>query len=174
MMMAIIRFKGLDKLEKKFKERVYSVINDKGVLKEVAEHVKKNIKGEVRRAKNPETLEGQPTLKAKSKKSRAHLAKHNKTHSLYRNSRANLTITGQLIDSIVYKLGKSRPFIKFKSYGMHKPYLNSKGKPSGRPVPNKDIIRYQQEAGRTILGISEKSKKTILNIINKALLRNLR
>lgn len=108
------------------------------------------------------------------------------THETFSQKRSNLTVTGQLINSMKHViLGPGKIAIDF--IGTHKPYVQKyvtsfrrktkagkritvqTGKTGtrkvGKPIPNQDLARYVAEGGRPFVGVREQVKQRINRIV---------
>ena len=145
--------------------------NIKTMLKEfkVGEAIVKDLIDEVREdAWNHRTNSHFRDLKDATKKGRAYIAKHNKTHKEYSQNKPNLTITGRFLNSIKPKTTSTVKSIKWSidATGTHKGYLSGSGE-RGPSISNKKLRNYLHEIGRDPLFISKKLKKKIGKLIKE-------
>lgn len=80
--MALIKFKGLNKLEKSVRDRIEKELTNKRMLNEVGGYIVKNIAGSARKGKDINTGENYDKLKASTVRTRNQLAKKNTVDSL--------------------------------------------------------------------------------------------
>ncbi len=174
-----VNIKGLDELEVNVKKRFRVVQTNKQMLMQIGEVSVERMKLEARR-KTP--LQGRtrgsfPTNypKPSTQKARRQIARYNKTHGAYGASTPNLTITGQLVDAIRFKVTQRLGNILFFVSGVRNPYVGKNGprrrNPSNAVVYKKLLDRNQKFR---ILGVDEKLQKRISNIVRRTLRRALR
>lgn len=98
-----------------------------------------------------------PDLKPSTIKNRKYLAKFNTTHKDYRAEKSNLTLTGELLNSLRVKFITSKLVFSFDSLKRkHKRYKTG-GKGSISPS-NRDIFDYLEDKGFTISQIFTREK----------------
>lgn len=105
------------------------------------------------------SFKAQAPLSAKYVKWRKKSSKLNKMKTTP--TKNNLTLTGQLLDSIVGKANGSTMYIEMKD-----------NRNDG--VNNTDIIRYQSKLGRDFFELTDKEVKGLKNSIKKDLIKSLR
>lgn len=113
-------------------------------------------------------------------KNRKYLAKYNATHSLYRQKKSNLTLTGDLLDKLKFKIVTSKFLgifgeqlvVMFYSEENHKPYYGKKGQVVSKGAPIAKIFRAQMERYK-IFGISARTRKQIVQLFKRFLRRQL-
>ena len=115
-------------------------------------------------------------LKRSTVKYRKYIAKKTRTHKSYKAEKANLTITGQLLDSINTRATGSGSAIKFiiNVKGMHKKYTGSKGKKIGKNVPNKTIRKGLAKINRDPIQDGKKIRIDLLKLFRKAVSKALK
>ena len=120
---------------------------------------------------NPKTGRGFKKLEKSTIRTRKYLAKHNTTHSDYSPSKSNLTLTGELLDSLkaITKTVKSGMSFEISAKGVHSPY-----KPSGKAIKNFKIITYLKRMGRSPLAFSKKMRKETLAVVRKEMRKSLK
>lgn len=162
-------------IEKEIIKDIEGVLGGKDMLNEVGEFAADRVRYQARVSKPFNSNGSLPQLKESTVKSRRYIAKHNKTHDTYEESRSNLTITGQLLDSIVHTIvgiGK----IQIGLSGMHKGYLSGTGK-RGKDIKNETLKGYLEEIGFVIFDksietntvIKSRAKTIVLRFIRRAL-----
>lgn len=124
---------------------------------------------------NPKTGREFPPLKESTIKRRKNIAKYNKTHPAYSESKPNLTITGRLLDSIKARITARSNGILFSMdvSGVHKSY-KGKNKLIGQPVQNKAIRDGLAKIGRDPLGLNDTSINKIVRLLTIALQERLK
>jgi hypothetical protein len=132
-----INLKGLERATKAQKRKIYSAI----ARSDFKEQLRKELIIETRIAGLS------PSLKRASIKYREYLARFNTVHSKFRASFSNLTITGELLDSMKsFYVTAQNQFRFIFPEKRHKPYKNIKGKQSTM----RQIYDWQSDAGRNI------------------------
>ena len=153
-----------DLIKKQLKE-VKANLKDSEVGKVVVEDLVEVIR---KKSKNYRTGKAFHALEENTKKGRAYIAKHNKTHKDYSQNKPNLTITGRFLNSIKPKTTSTMKSIKWSIdvSGTHKGYLSGSGE-RGPSISNKKLRNYLHEIGRDPLFISKKLKKEIGELIKE-------
>ena len=110
-------------------------------------------------------------LKRSTIEHRKYLAKNNKTHRSFSLKKPNLTVTGQLLDSIVTRATLARDAIIFKINvkGIHKRYLGNSGKGIGKRVANKRIRAGLAKIGRDPLQDGRIVNSELIKLFRKAI-----
>lgn len=163
--MAKVKFKGLESLEGKLKKRLNEALKNQAMLTDVGERIVRDIQGQARQGKEVESRSGFTSLKKNTVKQRKELAKTNQTGQFYRPNRP-MNFTGQLLNSIYFKISNTKPLISIDAKGDHKPYKNKQGKTTGKAISNRELLKIHQEGlgnnpSRKVLGVSEKMIETI-------------
>jgi hypothetical protein len=131
------------------------------------------LKGETRLGRFLATGENQPPLSPGWIKRRKELAQHNTTGTSFREGKSNLTLTGQLIDSIKRFPDATRVIIE--TMGERIPYRNKNGTSAKKTPTNAELVGYLEERGRRLLGVDQKTigqiKKKLMEFIRRNLLR---
>lgn len=104
--MATVKIKGIAAVEKQILDTFDKVKSSKQMNNEIGQFVVGRIQLEARRAKPLNDTRDLPELKESTKFIRANLEELNETHPAYRANRSNLTFTGQLIDAVVFEIGR--------------------------------------------------------------------
>lgn len=105
--MAKAILKGLPEVEKNIELTFKKVTENKQMRREIGEFVVGRIQGEARRGRPLNDRGSFPPLKESTKAIREALASDNPTHPTFSVNRSNLTFSGQLIDNIVFELGRT-------------------------------------------------------------------
>jgi hypothetical protein len=155
-----------------FEDLIDRVLSGKTMLNEIGDNIVNDITVQTRLGKS--TVTGKPfkALKDSTIAQRKNIAKHNTVHPSFSPARSNLTITGQLIDSMRRKVSKGLIEVFFE--GTHKPYNTAgKKKKSGKqkPVTNEELAGYMAEKGRPFVGVRPKLKERIARIVVQYLRR---
>jgi hypothetical protein len=183
--MASVKFKNLKRtLDIEVKKKLLAVAKDQKTLKEIAEFSVKRIK-QFARSGNP-LRDGKkskfPPLSEVTPAIRKRLAKYNATHATYGKSgkKKNVTITGQLVEAVKYKLKRNviNVFIK----GRRRKYRGKKGQVlknadgsaqhGNSSAVYKDLVELDPHY--KFLGMDKLGEKRIRNIIKRNLRRLLK
>jgi hypothetical protein len=148
----------------------------KEMKKEIGDFVVDRIQRVTRSGKDP-GRKSFKSLKKSTKMMRKSIAKYNKTHPLFKVPRSNLTITGQLVDSVSYVFkGK---VIDIRPRGIHSAYKGKPGKnrggwDNGEGKSNEEIAKNLLDQGRVFIGLDDVAKERINRILSKWARRLLR
>ena len=154
-------------------KKIQDIIKDKDFLDAIGTDIVFIFKGTTRTGKNIAGKKFKFKNKKKATMRREKIAKYNPTHEVFSPGRANVTITGELVDSITHKVDSNSSAITITVEGDHKGYRNKNGT-TGKTVPNKKILKGLQEKGFTILIESEKINEKITKKIKEELRRRLK
>ncbi len=174
-MSSIIKFKNLEQIERKVKQKIEKIIKDRDLLEEIGKYAVDQVKGNVRNRGKDIFGTSYQGLKESTKKSRKYLAKKNSTHSTYSNGRSNLTLTGETMEAIKHKVSSSKPYISVQAEGNHKPYKGG----SKKTISYSELLRIHHfgrgnNPARLIFGASKNMVKVIQNKIKRHLRRKLK
>lgn len=160
--------------EKAFKKRFKKASQNKTLLKEIGEISVKNSVADTRLGKDPETQENFERFKDSSEygSRRSQIAKSNGRGRSFKPSKANMTLTGQLLNAIQYKI-KGGKVIMDVAKTSRKKYGNEKKVPNNKQLASWHKAGAGSYAARNILGVSEKTLETIKNKVRAFLRRNL-
>jgi hypothetical protein len=159
--------------EKALKNRLNRSLRSEKLLTEVGEIAVKNSVASSRLGKDPTTLEAYAPFSGENPEkyiaTRKRIAARNGKGSNFRPAKSNLTITGQLLNSI--KAFVERGKVIIKASGEHKPY----GK--GKTISNEELARWHSDGkgpypARNVVGISDKTRDIIKNKVRAFLRRN--
>lgn len=140
------------------------------------------IKGETRSGKQlPSKGSGrakrQPALERSTKKYRNYIKRTpTKKHPAFSPNRSNLTISGQLIDALDFKVTRTgfEVFVKdsnrtaYSTLGLINRAKNS------TPPNNQKLAEFLADAGRSFVGIDNKGLKQVSNIFEDEIRRQIR
>jgi hypothetical protein len=177
--MAKVNIRGLVALEKNIENTFTKVRESKQMRKDIGEFVVGRIKAEARRTKPLNDSRSFPGLKDSSKSIRKYLAALNPTHPTYKATRSNLTLTGQLINAIVYRLtGKSVLVIEVED-SIRDPYIKNRKGEIGDVKTNREVDKDLRKRGfvlYTAKGIDSEPRvgKRINNIVKKYVRRAIK
>lgn len=173
----------LVKLEAAIKKKIESTINNQSLLAEVGQYLVKNIRGEASLGRgyvssDPSQKEGDKPqkllpLKKSTIKRREELGKYNQNGTLFNPKKSNLTLTGKTLNSISFIVSNVKPLLSITSDGDHPGYIQKNGKRT-KPVPFRDILRWQAVKGRNIFGISSRMYVTVVKMIKSHIRRSLK
>lgn len=174
-----VNIKGLRRLEAEVKSKLENATRNTKMLRQIGEVAVERMKLKARTKKPLQgRVEGRfpvgyPT--EATQRYRKWVAKNNATHAAYGKSGRlpNLTITGQLINGINFKVLKNKGIVQYFVGGVHIGYKTNKGKRT-KNIPNetiyKDLLKQNQKF--TILGIDQTLLKRI-NVLARKTLRKL-
>ncbi len=174
--MAKVKLKGLPEIEKKIERTFDKVSSSKQMRNEIGEFVVGRIQGEARRGRPLNEQRKFPPLKESTKAIREALASKNPTHPTFSVNRSNLTFSGQLIDNIVFELGRKVITI-FVDNTLRFPIVGSDDGQNRKT--NREVDRDLRKRGfflYTAKGIdsNERVGKRINNIVKKFVRRAIK
>ncbi len=174
--MVRISIKGFDKLKKSVKE-VFNHAIDREVLLQVGKTISDMNKKNIRAGLNPYARESQwgdtkfPPLSKSWKERRKRLSEFNDTGQGFSPNKSNLTLTGQLVESIgALEVDESKKSVTVELHNStRRPYIGVKGKPlkSGAKT-NKELGSIMSKKGLIFLGFTVQMKKVVNEIIYKS------
>ena len=166
-----IRIKGLSKAVRNIEKKLKGAKINKAAQSHICNLIEEDTKETIRKGRNPKTKTSAAIkqLKPSSVRNRRYRARYNTTHPNYNPNKSNLTLTGELIDSIKCRFKKLRRGVGFtlQALGKHKKYKTKKGRSKAKRVSNSDIIAAQKALGRDVLGIRGPVKKKIVQILKE-------
>lgn len=112
-----------------------------------------------------------PGLAQSTVSSRESVASRNPTPAFYRKNKSNLTLTGQLLDSL--RLFIKRGVIIIRPDGERRPYKTGRPSKAKTPPNNEELSTFLEEKGFYFLGIDDKSLKKIKTISTRFIRRLL-
>lgn len=161
-----INTKALKSTESDVKKAFEKVIRNQTMLREMGNVVVQDVKFQTKRG-NSIPLNGKlKPLSESWKQQRAKVAQDNPTSEVYSKNRSNLSLTGQLLESINFTI-QSAGRILFGFKGQHQGYAYKKkdGTTSrGKNIANETLAKYVSE-DRPFLGIRDKIKDRLKNIL---------
>lgn len=169
--MAKVNIKGLPQLTAALKKFINESASREEILLRIGIIGRESIIAKTRTGKNLVTGGKQKALKASTVKHREILAKSNPVQETFSAKRSNLTLTGQLLESIKIIPSKSKAEVNLVPKGTRKPYVNKNGKSQKGTPTNEDLTEYLSQKGFKFLGIDEPTKKQMIKAV-KAFLRN--
>lgn len=162
-----------DAIEAGIKEKCEMILSGTELKREVGEFAVERIKYQVR-VGVPWNMNGSfPDLKDSTIKNRRYLAQYNKTHATYAEQRANLTLTGELMDSLTW-VDEGNTLLKLQFEGTHKPYNSKHGPMKGKPVDNAKLAEWLAAKGFKVFDSSLANNKQFVSRIKTICLRYIR
>jgi hypothetical protein len=155
-----IKFRGIGQAERATREKIKRAIKDPRFLNQAGDLTLKAMKTSLNQGKDPSTRKKHSAnLKKSTINRRNELKKSNSVSSNYKDNKA-LVFTGQLINSLAFKISRSSPLIFFLAQGTHEPYRSKSGKPVGKKISNRELVGYLQKK-RTVIGLHKETLRTI-------------
>jgi hypothetical protein len=167
---------SLRALEDNTRKAFEKVIRNKELLNDIGETIITDIKFQTRRGNSIPTQGKLKPLTSKWKDKRANIADQIKTGEAYSKNRSNLTLSGQLLDSLKTRI-KGAGQIIIEAVGSRTPYLYStkktvKSRKQKHEPTNEELAQYVKEQGRPFLGIrdaiKDRIKKDIIAFIRRS------
>lgn len=118
-----------------------------------------------------------PELAESTIKTRRYLQGHNSTHPAFRPDKSNLTITGQLLDSVRAKfIGSKLVFIVDSLKKKHSRYKTGGSGGKSKLPSLRDILNWQAEAGRDLAQVFTRKNfvEELTLKLKNAILKNYR
>lgn len=139
---------SIEDCEQGVRNKILKTAKNVKMLEEISDAVIKDIQLNARRGKNPETQERFKPLSKKWITLRDRLQATNTVTDVFKPNRSNLSLTGQLIDSIKSKFNAFK--ITFYFDGIHNPYklkniYKNKMSTIGKPIKNEELAKYVQD-----------------------------
>jgi len=164
---------AVDRVLKVFKK----VKQNKQMNKEIGEFVTDRIRFEARREKPLNNSRKFPNLKDSTIENRRRLAKFNATHPSFTPPKSNATITGQLLEAVLYRVFRGAVEI-FVSDKPRTPYRTGPSSRQKKVITNKEVDEFLRIIGFNIFtakGINSDPKitKRINTIVKRTLRRAL-
>jgi len=174
-----IKFKvnpsSLQKAKNDTSRLLKEVIRDTALLNEIGEATVRDIKGQTRRGVSNVTEEKFKSLTPKWVQKRTEIAKSSGPSDVFSPKRSNLSLTGQLVNSIIYVV--DRGLVRIFADGDRKPYSyrTKKGeiKEIKSKIDNAELSRLVSK-DRPFIGVRKRFEQNILQIVNRFLRRRLR
>lgn len=167
--------KSLDRLEADTKARLNRVLSNKEMLGEVGDMAIDMIRQNTRKGTSSVTDEKLAPLSKPWIQKRDRIASSQGTHPAYAKKRSNLTLTGQLLDSLKRSVAGRMVTIFFD--GMHIPYRMQTRKGIsrvGKLIKNSKLAQYVAEQGRPFFGFSKAFESKLLAQVKRVVIRYIR
>lgn len=163
--------------EKSIQAKVKEIIREPELLNQIGEVVIQDIKRIARTGKDPKTGQRFKTLSPQWIREREKIEKVTPTHETYRANRSNITITGQLLDSMTKRIVNGIRSASLLIYfaGIHRPYqaLRRNGiKRVGKPISNDKLSGYVNEI-RPFFYLRDKLQERLKTIVIRFIRRKL-
>lgn len=100
------------------------------------------------------------------------LAMHNQTAPWFKPAKSNITLTGQLIESVKYDTWKNVVKIDFSNES-RVPYTNKNGS-KGKSISNKKLAGFLAERHGSLIGLTEPMRNRVIKIVERRLRALLR
>lgn len=160
-----INEESLKKVEANVRKAFDNVVKSKEMMNEIGSLLIQDIRFETRRGNSIPFGSKLKPLKDSTIKTRKYLDGRIRTGDAYSPRRSNLTMSGQLLDSLSYII-EGAGKIAIKLLGTRQPYT-----PGSRPRANAEVGKYVAEAGRPFVGVTDKTKGRINKLIVRAIRR---
>ena len=167
--------KSLDRVEADTKARLNRVLSNKEMLGEVGDLAVDLIRQTTRKGTSTVTDQRFKPLSKPWIKKRDKIASSQGTHPTYAAKRSNLTLSGQLIDSIKRSVVGRMVTIFFD--GSHLPYrMKTRNGISrvGKIISNSKLAQYVADGGRPFFGFSKAFESKLLTQVKKVVIRYIR
>lgn len=173
--MAKVKISGIPEIERKIEETFGKVRRSPEINKEIGKFVTDRIRFEARRGKPLNVERRFPDLKKSSVSIRTYLAALNPTQVTFKPNRSNTTLTGQLLNAVVYELLPRAGISIFVDKTIRDPYIINRKGEIGEVLRNSEVDRELRKRGfeiYTAKGIE--SEPQILKRINAILKKYVR
>jgi len=167
--------KSLDRLEADTRERLTRVLSNKEMLGEAGDMMIDMIRQNTRKGTSTVTDQKFAPLSKPWMKTRDKIASSQGTHPTYSKRRSNLTLSGQLLDSLKRSVVGRAVRIFFD--GTHIPYrIQTKKGISrvGKLIKNSRLAQYVAEQGRPFFGFSKAFESKLLTQVKRVVIRYIR
>jgi len=155
---------NLIKKLKKIELEIAKIPKDKTFIEGVIRDAEKEIRTSTRKELNAGTGEKLKTIKSSTISSKKQFSKYNNKGVGYRDTRSNLTRSGQLLNSIKGRLEDGK--IRIGATGSRKPYKGKNGYYKNAPS-NKEVAGYLKEKGFEFISVGKVTiKKAERNLRN--------
>lgn len=167
--------KSLDRIEADTKARLNRVLSNKEMLGEVGDMAIDMIRQNTRKGTSTVTDQKFAPLSKPWIKTRDRIASSQGTHPTYAKKRSNLTLSGQLLDSMKRSVVGRMVTIFFD--GTHIPYrIQTRNGISrvGKLIKNSRLAQYVAEQGRPFFGFSKAFESKLLAQVKRVVIRYIR
>tara|TARA_R110000868_G_scaffold411262_1_gene702568 strand:+ start:1442 stop:1960 length:519 start_codon:yes stop_codon:yes gene_type:complete len=157
--------------KKKLKAKFEKIIESDEWKEKATEYAINQIQGKTRTQKSAKDNSPLPKISEKHKDNKKRIAKYNGTGKNFGNTKSNLTITGQLLESL--KREKHKTQAQIIAYGDRVPYKTKNGTVKKTPT-NTELVKYLSDKGYKFIGLSEKMKKNIKKLVREEFFRKFK
>jgi hypothetical protein len=153
-------------------EKVQTIVDSGEGKTAIGVQAVKSIKGETRLQKDLKNERKQPSLEKSTVKQREYLESFgNNTGKNYGTAKSNLTMSGQLIESLTFEPVKGGVRI-FVPDTLRTPYKT--GGKGSKPITNAELAKHLKDQGREFIGVDDKIKKILASLVQRFIRRSLR
>lgn len=160
-------------IEKKLRDSAAQILSGGDLKEEVGDFAVERIKYQARIGEPYNSSGSFPELKDSTRKNRRYLAKYNPTHPVFDVDFSNLTITGDLLESLTW-VDEGDCLLKLQFEGEHSAYLGKRGQPVSEPIDNATLVEYLAAKGFFIFDLSLKNNAEFINRIKNIALGYIR
>lgn len=153
--------KSVDDAEKLTRQVIQKVLSNKNMLNDIGVTVVKDFQLTTKRGQDPD---GKKILPPKSewRDRREKIKDFNPVDKAYRKNKA-YTFTGQMVNSFKHFI--SGPgMIRFRFFGIHRPYKSPSGNDLGKPVSNQELAVWMNRRS-AFIGVREKIVPRLKRIV---------
>jgi hypothetical protein len=160
-------------IESNLRQTAKEILSNPALKQEVGTFAVERVKYQARAGKPFNATDKFPELKDSTVKNRKYLGKYNTTHDVFDPEFSNLTITGELLDSLA-SLDEGDTLLRIAFTGMHKPYVGAKGQRISKPIMNETLGKYLSEKGFNVFDKTLADKQQFVNRIKNICLGYIR
>lgn len=160
---------GLDTVTKNLKTFIKNVVKEKDILNELGDTASKQISLQT---KSKQKDYRQPDLKKSSIKRRESLIKQGNGSEFAKPKQSNLTLSGQLLNALTYKINQSTGFITLFFKEGRRPYKGKSGQ-SLEQKTNREIVQDLDARGFKFFFISDRLKAQLESKLKAYIRRKL-
>lgn len=164
--MATVKINGLKNVKSSVEKLFEQIRTDKGLLDDVGANLVIQTQDFNRSGKSPSGTRHEPISDEWIERKEA-LKQKNNPAPYYRRGASNLTFTGQLLQSIKFKINQSAGSVYLYMSGTRKPYKNLDGTLVENTPTNDELRGYLEERGWKIFGINKQIQNTTNRIVRK-------
>lgn len=166
----------IKKFDAELKIAFSKVVNNPRMMGEIGESIVTDVVDQTRNKEKSIPLKSDLNLLKESWiKQRTWLQKYNQTDPTFEDGRSNLTFSGQLLNSLTYRVigrGLLRGVLEVFFDGIHHPY-KGKNKVLGKELTNDELSEYVAKAGRPVVGVRPAIRLRINTIVKTYIKRAL-
>ena len=170
--MAQVKIKNIPQLKGKIKDLFEEIRKDTNLLNDIGVKSVELTQKFNRAGKSPKGNK-HPELSDKWIDKKEELRPFNKVSDYYKSGASNVTFTGELLRSIVFKIMPSKGSVVLNNKGQHKPYKDKSG-PVSKSVSNDKLVEYLKDQGRNIYGLNKQMENVINKIVRSFINKKIR